>query len=233
MSEPQASVTVLNRDQVRAVDRIAMDDFGIPGIVLMENAGRGISDRICELGLAGPVVILCGRGNNGGDGYVVARQLVTRGFDVSTVSTSPGSELSGDTAINCRINDRLGIERIEVSLKDDVGFEAIRQLLDRADWIVDALLGTGASGAPRDLMAKLIGLANEAPGRRLAIDIPSGLDCDTGETPGAVFRADYTATLAALKPALVNGVSRCAGVVSVHDIGIPKALIRDASRKIH
>ena len=233
MSEPQASVTVLNRDQVRAVDRIAMEEFGIPGIVLMENAGRGISDRICELGIAGPVVVLCGRGNNGGDGYVVARQLLTRGLDVSTVSTSPGSELSGDAAINCRISDRLGVERIEASSTDDADFEAVRQLVHSAEWIVDALLGTGASGAPRDLMAKLIGLANDAPGRRLAIDIPTGLDCDTGETPGAVFRADYTTTLAALKPALANGASKCAGVVSVHDIGIPQALIRSAIPEIH
>ncbi len=226
MSEPQAPMTVLNRDQVRAVDRIAIDQFGIPGIVLMENAGRCICDRICELGIAGPVVILCGRGNNGGDGYVVARHLMTRGFDVSTVSASPSIELSGDAATNCRINDRLGIKRIEASWTDDAGFESIHQLVHSADWIVDALLGTGASGAPRDLIAKLIDLANEASGRRLAIDIPTGLDCDTGHMPGAVFRAAHTATLAALKPALVDGASECAGVVSVHDIGIPTTLIR-------
>ena len=226
MNEPQQSMIVLSREQVRAVDRMAIEEYGIAGIVLMENAGRGIADRICDLGIDGPVVIMCGPGNNGGDGHVVARHLAIRGFQVTTILAVAAERIAGDAATNLRINQRLGIGQVEATGMGAETKTLLRDLVQKADLVVDALLGTGATGAPRSVIAELIAVANGGPGQRLAIDIPSGMDCDTGEAPGAVFCADYTATLAALKPALTNASAECVGVVTVHDIGIPSSIVR-------
>ncbi|MCA9218276.1 MAG: NAD(P)H-hydrate epimerase [Planctomycetales bacterium] len=209
----------LSRSQVREVDRVAIEQFGIPGIVLMENAGRAITDRICELNLAGPVVIMCGAGNNGGDGHVVARHLDLRGYDVTTVNAVPSSKLTGDAAANYQINERLGLREVTYS-----GLESneadIVQLCDSAVLIVDALLGTGATGAPRAHFARLIEIANAASAKRLAIDIPSGLDCDTGEPSTPTFRPDFTTTLVARKTGFCSEAAKeFLGEVTIHDIG--------------
>ena len=137
----------LTCDECRRLDREAIEHYGIPGMVLMENAGRGVADRIERLGVSGPVLICCGKGNNAGDGFVIARHLDLRGVAVCVLLWSDPDQLTGDAAANYRI-----IERAEISVECFRGQHEPAKLqrhLDSAAWIVDALLGTGAQGDRR------------------------------------------------------------------------------------
>src|SRR6478735_8100683 len=137
----------LTRAEVREVDRRAIAEYGMSGLVLMENAGRGCADVLVQLGCRGPVAIVCGKGNNAGDGFVIARHLDLRGVNVRVILLGAAADLRGDAAANYAIIDRSGIEISDFSSRfDQAAFDG--QLSD-ADWIVDALLGTGSTGAPR------------------------------------------------------------------------------------
>jgi NAD(P)H-hydrate epimerase len=205
----------LTRSQVRDLDRRAIDEFGVPGVVLMENAGRGAAELLLRLGVEGIVAICCGKGNNGGDGFVVARHLDIRGVPVRVHLVVPPEGLTGDAAINYRIIERSNIPIIR----------GIETLTD-AQWIVDALLGTGLSGPVRPPFWGTIEAINRLGVRVLAVDIPSGLDCDTGEPLGIAVRADHTATFVAPKAGFRNPAARpWLGQVHVLDIGAPRALV--------
>ena len=215
---------VLTRDQVRRVDRRAIEHYGFAGLVLMENAGRGTADGICRLGIDGPVVICCGRGNNAGDGFVIARHLDLRGRAVRVLLWALPEQLGGDAAANFRILEKTGVP-IEVF---DRGHDDARLagFVDGAAWIVDALLGTGARGEPRPPFDAVIDALNAASAPMLAVDLPSGLDCDTGEPSSHTIRAAHTFTFVAAKPGfLVAGAKRFTGEVHVLDIGTPRKLI--------
>lgn len=225
MSAGSSPPFVLTRAQVREVDRRAIEDYGLPGLVLMENAGRNAADLLRELGIHGPVVICCGKGNNAGDGFVVARHLENHGFDVRVLLTSPSHSFTGDTATNFAILQRAGTPLVEPPA--DI-VTAWRSELARADWIVDALLGTGTQGTVREPFASAIAAINAANRRVLAVDLPSGLDCDTGTALGCCVRARHTATFVARKPGFdLNGASEFTGEVHVLDIGVPRALLRE------
>ena len=170
MTEP----LVLTRDQARRVDEIAIREFGIPGVVLMENAGRGTADVLCAQGCRGPVLVLCGAGNNAGDGFVIARHLAVRGNPAQCVLAVPPERLQGDAALNFQILQRLGLPWFLA--EDPAQGARLSEAFERAQWIVDALLGTGATGPPRPAFARLIERANAAGAQRLAVDLPSGLD---------------------------------------------------------
>src|SRR4029079_1798452 len=144
----------LTREQVRSIDQKAVDHYGMNSLVLMENAGRGCADTLCELGIVGKVVIVCGKGNNGGDGFVIARHLDVRGHFARVMLAAKPHELQGDAAANYAILKTAGIPI--------VGIERLMEELPGADWIVDALLGTGASGHPRPPMSGLIEQLNNA-----------------------------------------------------------------------
>ena len=218
---------VLTRAQVREVDRRAGDDYGIPGLVLMENAGRSAADLLRELGIHGPVVICCGKGNNAGDGFVIARHLENHGLDVRVLLATPTSSITGDAAANFAVLRRAGTRVVEAPA--DI-VTAWRDELARADWIVDALLGTGTQGTVREPFASAIAAINAANRKVLAIDLPSGLDCDTGAVLGDCVRAHHTATFVARKPGLdVSGASEFTGEVHVLDIGVPRSLLRELS----
>jgi NAD(P)H-hydrate epimerase len=208
---------VLSRDQIREVDRIAIEDYGIPGVVLMENAGRGVADTIERLGIEGPVAIFCGAGNNGGDGFVIARHLRIRGHDVQLFVCADRARIRGDALVHLNIAEsmRLPIEWIAT----DIEFS---YALGGADWIVDALLGTGSIGEPRPPINVAIDLINQARAKRLAVDIPSGLDCDSGQPSQTTIRADHTCTFFAQKPAMsIPSARPFLGEVHVLDIGAP------------
>lgn len=214
----------LTRAEVREVDRRAIEEFGMSGLVLMENAGRGCVDVLCELECRGPVVVVCGKGNNAGDGFVMARHLDLRGIGVKVVLLSGSEELRGDAAANLQIVSRCGIPIVDLSK----GFrpDVLMRELDGAEWIVDAILGTGASGAPRPPVDEAIRVMNGARAKRLAVDLPSGLDCDTGEAAEATFLADHTCTFVAAKAGFGNpAAARFLGQVHVLDIGAPRALV--------
>jgi NAD(P)H-hydrate epimerase len=217
---------ILSREQVRAIDRRAIDEFGVPGVVLMENAGRGAAEVLLSLGTQGRgVVVCCGKGNNGGDGFVIARHLDNRGVPVRVLLFAKPDELTGDAAINCEIVRRSGVP-MEVRGGQPVDVEALRRELAAAGWVVDALFGTGLAGAVRPPFDRVIVAINASGAQVLAVDIPSGLDCDTGAPLGPTVRAQHTVTFVAPKVGFAEPAARAwLGTVHVVDIGAPRAAL--------
>jgi NAD(P)H-hydrate epimerase len=216
----------LNREQSRKLDRLALEEYGIDGLVLMENAGRGVADKLCELGIAGPVVICCGKGNNAGDGFVIARHLDLRGHSVRVLLWADPGELAGDAAANYRI-----IEKCDISIEHfAVGHRGskVAASLAGASWIVDALLGTGARGEPRPPLDAVIDQLNADGAPKLAVDLPSGLDCDTGIAARHTIRAKETCTFVAAKPGFyAAGANEFTGRLHILDIGAPRKLVAE------
>lgn len=218
----------LSRDEVRDVDRRAIEEFGMPGVVLMENAGRGAAELLVRLGAdkSGPIVICAGKGNNAGDGFVIARHLENWGYPVTVLLCCAPNDLAGDAAINFRIVLAAGtpVRQLGSVLPD----KGVAVELSRASWIVDALLGTGTRGTVREPFAWVINEINRSAARVLAVDLPSGLDCDAGEPLGVCVRADETATFVAPKRGFDNPSSKdWTGRVHVIDIGVPRVMLKD------
>ena len=227
----------LTRQELRELDRLAIEKYGVPGVVLMENAGANAARLLESSGIPGPVVIACGRGNNGGDGFVIARHLEAAGRQVRVLLAAAPDAYVGDAAINLRIVERSGLSPICLAEADE---EAWRRELAGAAWVVDALLGTGAVGSPRAAVAVAITAINEVraatgdfAARVLAVDLPSGLDADTGEAAGQCVRADLTATFVAEKAGFANPAAPAfTGTVHVLGIGAPAALLRRFSVRL-
>ena len=220
----------LSREEVRAVDRRAIEEYGMMGLVLMENAGRGAAELLLNLGISGTVMICAGKGNNGGDGFVIARHLERQGVDVRVLLFAQPHELTGDAAANWLILERAETSRIVLGRAPAIS--DIEHSLTQADWVVDALLGTGTVGEIREPYRTAITAINRSARRVLAVDLPSGLDGDTGlpidQAGGnqvACIRAQHTATFVARKLGFDNPASRdFTGEVHVVDIGIPLRL---------
>ncbi|TWT93187.1 NAD(P)H-hydrate epimerase [Stieleria varia] len=212
----------LSREQVRSVDRIAIQEFGIRGVVLMENAGRGAAEVIHRLYPGNRIVLLCGKGNNAGDGYVIARHLDRLGHDVRLVSVVALDELTGDAAENAGIARKAELEIVIAS-----DGESISHAIDDAEVLVDCLLGTGATGAPREPFASAVRLANGSSAVRIAIDVPTGLDCDSGKASEVTFRAEHTITFVARKLGMdYPAAGDLTGEIHVVEIGVPTRLLR-------
>ncbi|HET6427137.1 MAG TPA: NAD(P)H-hydrate epimerase, partial [Phycisphaerae bacterium] len=212
----------LSRRQVREADRRAIDEWGVPGVVLMENAGRGAADVIqkflAELN-ARTVVVVAGRGNNGGDGFVIARHLRLRGVPCTVLLVSDWKSLRGDAALNYEILSHVGVQVMQVA---EDGVRHLAPNLREFDLIVDAVGGTGIVGPLRGHQATVVEQINAAGRPVVAVDIPTGLDCDTGEAPGAAVKADLTVTFHARKIGFDEpGAAEYTGRVVVADIGIP------------
>ena len=200
----------------------------------MENAGRGAADVLCRLMATagdmeiGPqkIVICCGKGNNAGDGFVVARHLDLRGYRVQVLLWAETDELQGDAEVNFQIIQRAGLP-LEI-FGGDPHADRLAEHLAGATWIVDALLGTGARGEPRPPLDAVIDQLNAAGVPILAIDLPSGLDCDSGEPAGHTIRAAETCTFVATKRGFVApGAEQYTGRVHVLDIGAPRRLVEE------
>jgi NAD(P)H-hydrate epimerase len=208
------------------VDRRATEDYGMLGLVLMENAGRGCVDVLWELGCRGPAAVVCGKGNNAGDGFVIARHLDLRGVAVRVVLLCSPDELRGDAAANFMILAKCGVSICDLSAA--AGAAELDAQLAGCEWIVDALLGTGTTGAPRSPLDAAIRRMNAATAKRLAVDLPSGLDCDTGVSAEPTIRADHTCTFVAEKMGFANpAAAGFLGQVHVVDIGAPRRLIEE------
>jgi len=213
----------LTREASRAIDEVAIREYHLTGLVLMENAGRGTAEWLLELGVTSPVVICCGKGNNGGDGFVIARHLELHGLTVEVVVCCDPAGLTGDARVNYEVLVAGAIPRWILGQDGTVADLAVR--LNRAGWIVDALLGTGAQGGPREPLAGVIRAINAAERPVLAVDLPSGMDANTGDAPGECVVADHTATFVAPKQGFCHhGSNRRTGTVRVVEIGIPRQL---------
>lgn len=218
---------VLSREQVRSFDRRAIE-AGVPGVVLMENAGRGAAEvalTLLEASGASPrrVLVLCGGGNNGGDGYVVARRLRTAGIEVEVLSAIPPDGLRGDALLAARAWAAVN----SGGLPTAPDLPALREALAGVDLVVDALLGTGANRPVSEPLASWIEAVNAAGPRVLALDVPSGLDADTGAVLGVAVRADATVTFAYPKRGLFGSAGHeLAGEIFVADIGVPQEAFR-------
>jgi len=219
MEEPVAT-----REEIRAFDRYAIEALGVPGIVLMENAGRQVADaaRAMLAGRAKPrVVILAGPGNNGGDGFVVARHLAMAGIRAEVALLAPREKIVGDADTNLRVLEAMGLSVRVLVGEVEAMLGELRPMLAEADLVVDGLLGTGTRGEIREPYTSVIGAVNEAKRPVLAIDIPSGLDPDTGKPLGPTVRATKTVTLAAVKAGFRKpGAEEYTGEVVLADIGI-------------
>lgn len=220
---------ILTAAQMRQADNDAIERHAIPGLVLMENASRGSCDILAELlgGLRGKrLAVLCGRGNNGGDGLALARHAAIRGADVVCAIFSDPGELSPDAAAQHAMLRSFAPERI-------IPWENFRKGGGNYDAIVDAMLGTGSAGAPRGTIAEGIAWANLQRSFRFALDVPTGVDSDTGAAPGEAFQADATATMAALKPGLLLGDGiEASGDIYVVSIGAPTALYENSGLEL-
>ena len=217
------TVRPLSRAEVRGIDVRAADELGLPTLVLMENAGRGaaawLRDRV-EAPSA--VLVVCGPGNNGGDGGVVARHLDAWGYRVRVVWFARPEELRGDAAVQWHVLDRSGID--QESQEGEATAESLR--LAEADWVVDALLGTGLSRPVEGHLAAAIEALNRSRKPILALDLPSGLDADTGRPLGVAVRAEATATFVAPKLGFdAPGAAAYTGEVVVIDIGVPGRIL--------
>jgi NAD(P)H-hydrate epimerase len=215
---------LLTREQARALDRRAIEEIGVPGVVLMENAGRGVAELLRTLGVQGSVVVCCGKGNNGGDGFVAARHLDNAGVKVRVLLFARPEEITGDAAVNYRI---LTHSPVPVEVVPDTQSEAeLGRELASADWVVDALFGSGLQGAVRPPFDRVIRAINAAPGHVLAVDIPSGLDSDTGKPLGVAVRAHHTATIAVPKKGFAEpGAGEWLGRVHIIDMGLPRGVL--------
>jgi NAD(P)H-hydrate epimerase len=198
--------------QQRALDEWAIGELGIPGLELMERAGTGLAELVMELAPTGPIAVVCGKGNNGGDGLVCARYLRERGREIDVLLVGDPDQLRGDARANL---DRLDGEPPAPFTPEG---------LLGAQGIVDAILGTGFAGEPREPVAGAIAAINERSDLAtvVACDVPSGVDASTGEIAGAAVNARATATFHAAKPGLWIAPGKAhAGDVQVIDIGIP------------
>lgn len=222
---PDKDCVVMTRDEVRAFDSWAINTLGIPGVVLMENAGRSCAELIKEklADVSKPkVCIFCGTGNNGGDGYVIARHLLNSGYKVTVVICGDRGKIKGDAKINLDILERMGQPIDRLDLKGSDIPSRVKAFAAGADMLIDGLFGTGLNGQLSDEYKQLIESINGENCPILAVDIPSGLDCDTGEPLGAAIRANYTVTFVAVKKGFKSAdtVSQYIGEIFVASIGV-------------
>ena len=216
-SLPDWLTGLLDAETMRAVDRWAIEERGADSLNLMERAGAGVARAVERVAPDGPVVVVCGKGNNGGDGLVVARLLREAGRGVTVVCVAPPQDFAGDALAN--------LQRLpgEAPLQLTEDRQSAREALARAAVVVDALLGTGFQGEPRGVVEETIEAANAATAPVVSVDVPSGVDASTGVVAGAAVRAAATVTFHAGKPGLwIHPGKAHAGEVEKIDIGIPR-----------
>ena len=222
---------VVTAAEMRALDRATIEDIGIPAFTLMETAGRAVAHVAMELlddaeesaAVAAHVAVVCGPGNNGGDGFVAARVLRDLGIDAAVYLATGRAVIRGDAAAHLAVYERAGGVVRMIDTPQALG--DLGDAIAGAAVVIDALFGVGLSRPLENHLADVVSLINHAS-RRLAVDIPSGLDADTGRVLGVHVEADVTVTMGALKVALAGapGFAHC-GAVDVADIGVPSGVL--------
>jgi len=225
---------ILTAFEMREVDRLTTERFRVSGLTLMENAGKCVGQFIQSRfpGFARrPIVVLCGKGNNGGDGFVTARHLLKMGAKPLVYLFADPREVKGDAAANLRRWKRAD-GKVAV-VRDASTLNSAKLALSDKTIIVDALLGTGARGPVEGLLRNVIEILNTRSDECnvVSIDIPSGLNADTGEIQGVAVVADYTVTFTAPKPGLfLSGAARTVGEIAVRQIGTPPELVEEIGK---
>jgi NAD(P)H-hydrate epimerase len=224
-TKPFVKLTVASES--RQIDQTAMEQLGMSGMMLMENAGLRVVESIeAKMGdLRGRrVVVVCGKGNNGGDGFAIARYLSIAGAEVKAFLTASKQDVSGDALAHLKFAEATNVPVTEII--NDGKVKAVEQAISSAHLTVDALLGTGISGGARGVIAKIIPFINKADAPVVAVDVPSGLNADTGEVAGACVKATWTVTLGLPKRGLLLYPGAAyAGEIYVGDLGIPPSLM--------
>ena len=214
---------ILTAAEMQAIDKRAIEEFGIPGMILMENAGRGaveyLKDRFPDLGNK-KIAVFAGKGNNGGDGFVMARHLLNLGADVRVLLIGKISELKADAKLNLEIALKIGVEISEV---DEGNFKSFDHRLRHSDLVIDAIFGTGLTKPASGIFAEVFEAINNLCKFVVSVDIPSGVDSDSGQLIGPHVEADLTLALAMLKRSHVTfPAAHVMGDIEVVDIGIPQ-----------
>lgn len=210
----------LKSSLIRQIDVAAVQELGIPGLLLMENAARGVCEVLQSQRPAGRVLIGCGPGNNGGDGLAVARLLAAEGLECEIHLVRAGKTLTADAASNLMFLNRCGMTVVETDA--DSLWVVVSQLTDQ-DWFVDALLGTGIRGTLQSPYFEIVEAVNRSACHVLSIDVPSGLDSETGEPCGVAVRANVTVTFVATKAGFrFEHATPYLGRVVVRHIGVPQ-----------
>jgi len=225
---------VLSSKQMKEIDRRAIQELGIPGPTLMEKAGlrifQNIQRRFPNLSKE-KFTIVAGKGNNGGDGFVVARHLLKQGADPDVLLLASKSEVKGDAAGNLKVAEEIGIRISEVRSVKDLNIQ--KRKISQSSVIIDAIFGTGLTKPAQRLYVDVIALINKSKAFKVAVDIPSGLSSDTFQIIGPCVKADLTVTLAAPKISHVfPPAEECIGELVIADIGIPSFLFKDKELKL-
>ena len=216
---------VVTATQMRAIESTMIHDWGMPSAVLMETAGKAVAEQLCQQKTSKTVVVVCGVGNNGGDGAVCARYALAQGKSVTVLLVADTNTATIDTALYLDLYRKCGGPIIDVKTNNDA--DAIESHIQQADVIVDALFGTGLNRPVTGIQQQMIFQMNQATAHCIAVDLPSGLCADTGAVFGSCVQADETVTLGFAKPAVVGspGFTYCGDVV-IADIGIPSSVAR-------
>ena len=222
---------IVDRSEMQEVDRITIEDFGIPGTLLMENAGIEFVNKFVEDFRPGKnerIAVLCGGGNNGGDGFVVARHLARRTCRVDVFLFVDGNKLKGDALFNFNLLPLYDIDVYDLSQEDR--FEQHKHMLYSYSFLIDALLGIGFQGMPRGIIRKVIEFTHILQALIVSVDMPAGVEADGGQTELISIRADATYTVGSLKYGIVDYPGKdAAGRVEVLDIGFPVAAFKKAA----
>lgn len=215
-TEDGIPVPAVTADQMREVDRLAVEEFGLGILQMMENAGRNLAENVMDMldSSRGEITVLAGSGGNGGGGLCCARHLHNRGFKVWIALDREAEALTGAARNQFEILAAAGLGPIDSSQADE--------LIRRSEIVVDALIGYGLRGAPGGKTAELIELCLRRGARVLSLDVPSGLNATTGERPGPAVHPDRTLTLALPK----TGLHSLSGDLTLADIGIPPQVYR-------
>jgi len=220
---------LVTASEMQEMDRRTIEDFGIPGMVLMENAGRGATRFLCEQfpDIAEKRVgVIAGRGNNGGDGYVIARYLTQKGVRVRVYLLATANRVQGDAAANLKFLKPLGVPLVEIP--DEASFSKNKSEMAAMEIWIDAILGTGLKSGVKGYFKKVIDFINGLDKPVFAVDIPSGLDSDTGQASGACIRAGATATFAFAKTGhMIHPGAQLTGALDIVDIGIPAHIVAE------
>lgn len=212
---------VFTGDEIKALDLKAINEFGMPGILLMENAGLGVAHFLLSQANLGKVIICCGPGNNGGDGLVVARHLFNHNVSVEILLFANPEKWSEEAKINYNIANKLTIPIHKIN-----DIQEAKSYLNGANWIIDGLFGIGLKKTIQSPYVELINLINKNSAKVLAIDVPSGLDANTGKAQPYTIKADITLTFVGLKTGfLKEDAKKYLGEVRILDIGIPKIIL--------